>query len=465
MNRTKIVCTIGPASCDYKIIKEMVLAGMDVARFNMSHGTHEFHHNAISIVKQVRKELGLPVSIMIDTKGPEIRIRQFENGTIVLKKNDKFILTTNKVIGNHDIVSVTYSKLPALINKGDHILINDGFIELVVVDKNATDILTKVVVGGVLSNNKSINLPSVDLQMEYLSDNDKKDILFAVQEDADILSISFVNNTNDVSDVRKYLKKIGGEQLLICSKIESAQGVAHMDEIIDASDGVMVARGDLGVEVDFEKIPWVQKELIKRCNHKGKFTITATQMLESMIHTNRPTRAEISDVANAILDGTSALMLSGETSTGDHPALVVKTMQKIATECEKTMKHELQLFESNNVSESIGYAAADLAESLNAKCIICVTKTGHTAKCISRFRPNIAIIACTPNTKAYYKLPIYYGVMPVLDKEYRETDKMLESARVQTYKAGFVKKGDLVVQTSGSCCHTSETNTLHVTKI
>ena len=465
MNKTKIVCTIGPASSNYKTIKEMVLAGMDVARFNMSHGSHESHHEAIQIVKQVREELGFPVSIMIDTKGPEVRIKQFENGSIVLKKNDKFTLTTKNILGNKTCVSITYAKLPSLLKKGDRMLLNDGFIELVVLSTTATDILTRVVCGGELSNNKSINIPGVDLNMAYLSENDKKDIVFAVMEEADILAISFVNNYNNVKDVRKYLKKIGNENMLICSKIESKQGVDNMDEIIDASDGVMVARGDLGVEINFERIPWVQKELIKRCNNKGKFSITATQMLESMIHANRPTRAEISDVANAILDGTSALMLSGETSSGENPVLTVKTMQKIANECEKTLNVELPIFESSNISESIGYAAADLSMSLKSKAIICVSQTGLTAKCISRFRPQCIIIACTPRIKTYHQLAIYYGVMPVMDKEYSDIDKMLKSARYQAEVEGLVKKGDLVVQTSGSCCEQFGTNTLHVTKI
>ncbi len=465
MNKTKIVCTIGPASSDYKTIKEMAMAGMDVARFNMSHGTHESHHKAIEIVKQVREDLGLPISIMIDTKGPEIRIKQFEHGNIVLKRNAKFILTTKNILGNNDVVSVTYSKLPEILKVGDRILLNDGFVELMVVDKNSTDVLTKVVVGGSLSNNKSINIPGVDLKMPYLSETDKKDINFAVDEDADILAISFVNCANDVFEIRKLLKKLNCENMLICAKIESRQGVSNMDEIIQVSDGVMVARGDLGVEVNFEKIPWLQKELIKKCNDCGKFTITATQMLESMIHTNRPTRAEISDVANAILDGTSALMLSGETSSGDHPALVVKTMQKIASECEKTLKTEIRSFESKNISESLGFAAVDLADSLKAKAIICVTQTGFTAKCISRFRPSNIIVACTPSKKAYNQLAVYFGVMSVMDKQYKDTDKMLESARLQAEACGFVKKGDLVVQTSGNACGLSGTTTLHVSKI
>ena len=465
MNKTKIVCTIGPASSDYKTIKELALAGMDVARFNMSHGTHESHHQAIEIVKQVREELGLPISIMIDTRGPEVRIRQFEHGNVVLKKNDEFILTTKNIIGNNNVVSVTYSKLPEMIKKGDKILINDGLIELLVLDKNATDILTKVLVGGTISNNKSINIPDVDLNMPYLSETDKKDISFAVKENADILSISFVNQVNDILDIKKFLKKIGGEEILICSKIESVQGVENMDEIIHCSDGVMVARGDLGVEIPFEKIPWVQKTLIKKCNKEGKFTVTATQMLESMIHSNRPTRAEISDVANAIIDGTSAIMLSAETSSGDHPALVVRTMQKIASECERTQHSTVEAFESKNISESIGFAAVDLAESLNAKAIISVTQTGFTAKCISRFRPNRFIIACTPNKKTFNQLAIYYSVMPVMDKMYKDTDKMLESARLQSFKAGFIKKGDLVVQTSGNCYSVNGTSTLHVSKI
>lgn len=465
MNRTKIVCTLGPASADYKTIKEMVLSGMNVARLNMSHGTHESHHAIIENVKKVREDLGVPVAIMVDTKGPEIRIKQFAEGKVMLKQNAKFVLTTHSIVGDETAVAVSYAKLPAIVNKGDRLLLNDGLIELVVLDKNATDVLTKVTVGGILSNNKSINLPGISYEMPYLSENDKKDITFAVQENADILSISFVNNADNVQDIRKLLKKLGDTNMLVCSKIESEQGVQNMDSIIDASDGVMVARGDLGVEIDFARIPYIQKEIIKKCNEKGKFTITATQMLESMVHSNRPTRAEISDVANAIIDGSSSVMLSGETSSGDHPALVVKTMERIAHECEKTIKSELKMFETNNITKSLGYAAADLALSLHAKAIISVTKTGYSTSCITRFRPNCPVLAFTPIRKTYNQLSIYYGAIPLMDKEYTDTDDMLASARQIAKCQGLLKRGDLVIQVSGSPQSNCGANNIQVSEV
>ncbi len=452
MNRTKIVCTIGPACSDVETLKEMMLAGMDVARFNMSHGTHESHKELIDKVKQARFELGLPVAIMLDTKGPEIRIRQFKNGKVMLKKGQNFAITTENVIGDETIVSVTYDKLPTIVRKGTKILLNDGFIELVVMSKTPTVIYTEVVVGGELSNNKSINIPSVELNMEYLSENDKKDLAFGVSEGVDCYSISFVNSAKDVNDVRKYLEGLGVKDSFIISKIESAKGVEKMEEIIEASDGVMVARGDMGVEIPFEKLPHIQKLMIAKSNELGKYSITATQMLESMVHTNRPTRAEISDIANAIYDGTSAIMLSGETSAGEHPVLAVETMQKIANETENTIDYQNQLSKfvpTNDVTCALGYAACALSSSLNAAAILVTTNTGASAECISRFKPNSPIIALTPNYNIFFRLGMLWGVTPILDKTYYNTDELLESARQKALQFKVVKKGDIVIQTAG----------------
>ncbi len=468
MNRTKIVCTIGPACSDIETLKSMMLAGMDVARFNMSHGTHESHKQLIDLVKQARFELGLPVAIMLDTKGPEIRIKQFKKGKIMLKKGQDFALTTENVEGDETIVSVTYNRLPSIVKKGTRILLNDGLIELVVTGKTNTVIYTEVDVGGELSNNKSINIPSVELNMEYLSINDKNDLAFGVQNGVDCYSISFVNSAQDVQDVRNYLASLGEKDAFIISKIESAKGVERMDEIIRASDGVMVARGDMGVEIHFEKLPAIQKEMIKIANDLGKYSITATQMLESMVTNVRPTRAEISDVANAIYDGTSAIMLSGETSAGKNPVLAVETMQKIATEAENSINYSnpiANLHFAKDITSGIGYAGCALASSLNAQAILVTTNTGASAISISRFKPECPIIALTPNYKVYFKLSMLWGVYPILDKVYFNTDELLKSAREKAKQNKLVKSGDLVIQTAGVITGSTGSNMLVVSEI
>lgn len=468
MNRTKIVCTIGPACSDIETLKSMMMAGMDVARFNMSHGTHESHKQLIDLVKQARFELGLPVAIMLDTKGPEIRIKQFKKGKIMLKKGQDFALTTENVEGDETIVSVTYNRLPSIVKKGTRILLNDGLIELVVTGKTNTVIYTEVDVGGELSNNKSINIPSVELNMEYLSINDKSDLAFGIQNGVDCYSISFVNSAQDVQDVRNYLASLGEKDAFIISKIESAKGVERMDEIIRASDGVMVARGDMGVEIHFEKLPAIQKEMIKIANDLGKYSITATQMLESMVTNVRPTRAEISDVANAIYDGTSAIMLSGETSAGKNPVLAVETMQKIATEAENSINYSnpiADLHFAKDVTSGIGYAGCALASSLNAQAILVTTNTGASAMSISRFKPECPIIALTPNYKVYFKLGMLWGVYPILDKVYFNTDELLKSAREKAKQNKLVKSGDLVIQTAGVITGSTGSNMLVVSEI
>lgn len=468
MNKTKIVCTIGPACSDIETIKDMIRAGMDVARFNMSHGNHESHRELINLVKQARYEMGLPVAIMLDTRGPEIRIKQFKNGKVNLVQGQDFALTIENTIGDESIVSVTYDKLPSIVKKGTKILLNDGLIELKVKSVSAKIIYTTVSVGGELSNNKSINIPSVELNMEYLGDVDKKDLAFGVQMGVDAYAISFVNSENDVKVVRDYLKSLGEDNAFIISKIESAKGVQHMKKIIAESDGVMVARGDMGVEIAFEKLPQVQKDIISSSKELGKYTITATQMLESMVTNTRPTRAEISDVANAIYDGTSAIMLSGETSAGKHPVLAVETMNRIASETESVIDHEKVLANyvpTNNVTCGVGYAACALASSLNAKAILVTTSTGSSAVSICRFRPSCDIVALTPNLKTYYKLGMLWGVTPLLDQTYYNTDELLESARNQAKKFKCVKKGDVVIQTAGIMTGSTGSNMIVVSEI
>lgn len=468
MNKTKIVCTMGPSCNDLETIKDMMRAGMNVARFNMSHGTHESHKAQMDLVKQARYELGLPVAIMLDTKGPEIRIRQFTNGSVDLKEGQSFALTTERLMGDETIVSVTYDKLPTIVKEGTKILLNDGLIELTVTSVTEQIVHTTVTVGGVLSNNKSINIPSVELNMTYLSDIDKSDIAFGVEQEVDCYSISFVNSARDVEDVRKFLHECGEDHPFIISKIESLKGVERMDEIILASDGVMVARGDMGVEIPFEKLPRTQKKMIALANKYGKLSITATQMLESMVHNTRPTRAEISDVANAIYDGTSAIMLSGETSAGDHPVLTVQTMRKIANENEngETSKDFLDGYSSaSDVTSGLGYAACALAQSLNIGTIIASTTSGRTALSVSRFKPNATIIALTQNLKVYYKLGMFWGVQPILEKTFFNTDELLESARKKAKQFKYVNSGDLVIQVAGNISKNSGSDMLVVTKI
>lgn len=465
MRKTKIVCTIGPSSANLNTLKQMILAGMNVARFNMSHGTHESHHESIELVKRARDELGVPVAIMIDTKGPEIRVGKFQDGVAKIKKGDKFVLTTRNVVGNEQGVSVSLPTFNNIVKQGDKILINDGLIKLEVEAISGSDVLCKILVGGEITNHKSINIPGVDLDADYLSEVDKKDILFGIKEEADIFSISFVSCVEDVLDVRKFLKKHKYEdKCLICSKIESRKSVENMDDIISVSDAIMVARGDLGVEVEFEKIPYIQKKLISKCLAQGKPIITATEMLESMINNIRPTRAEISDIANAVLDGTSALMLSGETSAGKYPVLSVETMSKIAEECERTINYDKihDFSYSNNVSASIGYAACELSKTLQAKAIIVATNSGFASRCVSRFRPTCQIIACTPHYNVYNQMSLNWGVIPIMDKVYTDTDSLLQSSKLMAHHHRLVKRGDVVVQTAATTAGGNGSNLLLV---
>lgn len=449
MNRTKIVCSIGPASSEVDILEKMIDAGMNVARFNMSHGTHESHKLLIENVKQARLNKNKPIAIMIDTKGPEIRVKQFKNDKVNLKENALFTLTTEDVIGTQNKVSITYKDLPQKLKIGTQILLNDGNIELKVNDIKEKDIICTVVHGGELSNNKSINIPGVKTDMPYLSEKDKEDLKFAKEMKADYLAISFVNSPKDVLDIRKYLKSIDFQDVQIISKIESEEGVKNYDKILKVSDGIMVARGDLGVEIDFVKIPILQKEFIKKCNHSGKLVITATQMLESMITNSRPTRAEISDVANAIFDGTTAIMLSGETASGNFPVKTVETMKSIAEETENYTQQANINITTHNDSKSIGYAAYAMSKTDNVKAIVVVTKSGETAKNISSFHPNLPIIACTPSEEVFNKMSLYYGVVPILDKTYTSMHEINSSSLKKALETKIVSKGNKVVLVSG----------------
>jgi len=453
MRKTKIVCTLGPATGSLDILKRMIRAGMDVARINFSHGTHEDHARTIALVKQARAELGVPLAILQDTKGPEIRIKTFKTGSVTLHDGALFTLTTEEVEGDEKRVTIGYNKLPRLLSPGAKILVNDGFIELKVEKLTATDIICRVIEGGVLSNRKSINLPDYEIDMPYLSKADELDILFGIEHDVDYVAASFVRDASDVKEIRSLLNRNGGENIHIISKIENRQGVNNIDSIIAESDGIMVARGDMGVEIPYEELPPIQKHIIKRCYLAGKKVITATQMLESMITSSRPTRAEISDVANAVYDGTSATMLSGETAVGKNPVNTIAVMANIATHAEDNINYKKRLKETEvqikSLTDAVCHSTCTAAEELNAAAILVVTQSGRSARMISRFRPHMPIIACVTEEKSYHQMSINWGIVPVRAKMQTNTDRLIAHAIQLAKSTGIVRKGDTVVITAG----------------
>ncbi len=455
MKKTKIVCTLGPASRNEKEIEAMLKNGMNVARLNFSHGTHEYHEENIETFRRVRDRLNMPAAIMLDTKGPEIRLGDFETEKVELKKGDTFTLTSRDILGTKEIVSITYKDLPEQLVKGNKVLIDDGKVTLEVVNVLDKDIICNVVVGGEISNHKGVNVPNVHLNFDYLSEKDKADLSFGVKHDVDFIAASFVRSKEDVIAIRHYLDYMGGKDIRIISKIENNEGIENFDEILKYSDGIMVARGDMGVEVEYERLPGLQKQFIRKCYQSGKVVITATQMLESMIHNTTPTRAEITDVANAIFDGTSAIMLSGETAMGDHPAKVVKTMARIAKQAEADarrmrvydgIQHDNDIDDTTN---AICDAACTTAEDLNAKVIIAVTKSGHTARCVSKYRPSVPIVVPTPSEKTYHQLALTWGVYPIRAIYQPNTSLLFDHAIACAKMGGFVKENDRVVITAG----------------
>ncbi len=455
MRKTKIVCTIGPASRDPEILKEMLQAGMNVARVNFSHGTHDEHRETIAAFRSVRDQLGLPAAVLLDTKGPEIRIRDFERGEEILRDGQEFTITTRDVMGTQDIVSVTYRDLPKEVSPGKLVLINDGKIVIKVMETTETDVKGKVIHGGKISNHKGINLPDVNLSMQYISPQDREDILFGIENDVDYVAASFVRSASDVRAVRQLLDENGGQEIKVISKIESTQGIENFEEILQLSDGIMVARGDMGVEVAYEKLPGIQKRFIRRCVQSGKIVITATQMLESMITSPIPTRAEITDVANAVFDGTTAVMLSGETAAGQFPVEAVRTMAKIAEQAEEdqptvpgrdTIWHEMDALD---VTNAVGHAACTLAKDIKAGAIMAITKTGYTAKRMSKFRPSIMIIGATPYEKTYHQLALVWGVSPIMANYRYEIEELFGHCARKAIRAGLIKGGDKVVITAG----------------
>ena len=411
MKKTKIVCTIGPSSNNEAMLKEMIKAGMDVARFNFSHGSHETQKENLDLVRKVRSEMGAAVATMMDTKGPEIRFRDFTNGKISLKKGQEFTLSTQEFLGDETRGSITYAGLPGDLHIGSMLLVNDGLIQLQVTDISGTEIKTKVLVPGDILNHKGINAPGAELKMPFISEQDRKDILFGIEQDYDYIALSFVRTARDVEAVRAILD-FSGSKMKIIAKIESTQGVENLDAILAAADGLMVARGDMGVELPPEQVPYIQKQMIAKANAAGKITICATQMLESMTHNPRPTRAEVGDVANAVYDGATAVMLSGESAAGEYPLESVRMMAKIAEETEKHLHNVYQAVDDSQRS-IVGKAACDLADVLGVEKIIVYTDTGRSPAVVSQIKPKTPIIVMTRNEKVYYQSALLYGVEPV----------------------------------------------------
>ena len=453
MRKTKIICTIGPASENEETLRELMLAGMNVARFNFSHGTHEEQKQKLAKVIKISSELNLPVATLLDTKGPEIRLRDFEGGKAELESGQLFILTTEEMLGTSEKAAITYKNLKNDIEVGSTILIDDGKIEMTVEKIEGEEIHCRVVNGGKVSNHKGINAPGAQLSMPFISDVDYEDIKFCAQMGYDFLAASFVRSKEDILEVRKILDEFGSKAQVI-AKIENMQGIENLDEILEVSDGIMVARGDMGVEVPLEEVPSLQKMMIKKAVAQGKHVITATQMLESMITNPRPTRAETADVANAIYDGTTAIMLSGESAAGAYPVEAVKTMAKIAERTEEDIdyKGRLQKITTNgeyDITTAISHATCTTAMDLNAAAIITVTMSGFTANMISRYKPGCPIIGCSVNPRVCRQLNLAWGVQPLLMMKEETADDLFEDAEHLAVKAGYLKKGDIAVLTAG----------------
>ena len=467
MRKTKIICTIGPSSDNEAVLTKMCHAGMNVARLNFSHGTHEEHKEKIDMIKRVREKLNLPIAIMLDTKGPEYRIKTFKDKKITLSEGDKFTFTTEDIVGDETRVSVTYENLIDELNVGDRILVNNGLVICEVEELNGSDAVCKVIAGGELSDRKSMHFPNKVLLGEYLSEQDKADLLFGIKNKVDFVAASFVSTKNDIASLRSFLNENGGEDIDIIAKIENRAGVDNIDEICDIADGVMVARGDLGVEIPFVEVPAVQKFLIKKCRLLGKRVITATEMLESMITNPRPTRAEISDVANAVYDGSSALMLSGETAAGKYPVAAVKSMAEICEFTEQGIDYKEWFrttdYRIKNNLDAVSHATCSMAIDVKAKCIVVNSKSGRTARMVSRFRSPCDIIGMTTDERAWRKLNLSWGVIPAMSEEYSSIEVVFYQALKTAAKLLSLKTGDNVVLTGGQINGTpGNTNTIKV---
>ena len=468
MRKTKIVCTLGPATNDVEIMKQLIQNGMDAARINFSHGTYETHAETIAKLKQAREELNAPIPLILDTKGPEIRVKTFKEDKVRLEEDATFTLTTRDVEGDVNIVSVTYADLPKDVHRGSRILIDDGLIELKVEDITETNVVCKVINGGVVKSRKGVNLPGVEVNLPSLMEKDIEDLKFGVENGFDIVAASFIRSAEDVLKIRRVLEENGGGQMHIISKIENQQGVENIDKILEASDGIMVARGDLGVEIPPEEVPLVQKILIAKANRIGKPVITATQMLESMVHSPRPTRAEANDVANAIFDGSDAIMLSGETAAGAYPLEAVATMARIALKAESAVDYAAKLANTTeparvNITNAISMAACATAAELKTAAITTVTKSGFTARMISRYRPACPLIASTSDETVWRQMNLIWGCKPMLYTGELPRGGVFDTALEIAVKSGLLKNGDTVVSALGMPLGFSgATNTLRV---
>ena len=467
MRKTKIVCTIGPSCSDRETLIAMCRAGMNVARLNFSHGDHAGHLKSIETIKSVRTELDMPIAIMLDTKGPEYRIKTFKNGKVMLKAGDTFAFTQEEIEGDEHRVSVTYKNIVNELNAGDRILLNNGLIAFEVTDFTDTDVICKVTVGGELSDRKSMSFPGKVLNQPYLSEQDKKDLLFGIENDIDFIACSFVSRKQDLLDVKEFIEANGAKDIDLIAKIENRSGVDNIEEICTVCDGIMVARGDMGVEIPFEELPAIQKMLITKCRLLGKRVITATEMLESMIHNIRPTRAEISDVANAVYDGTSAVMLSGETAAGSYPVLAVETMAKIAEETEKNISYDKRFrtaqFNIRNTVDAISHATCGMAIDIGSDVIAVCSLSGTTVRMVSRFRCPADILGVTTDRKTWRKLSLSWGVTPVMCETFNSIDVLFYTAAKLAKQVFSLEDGEKIIITGGITNGTSgNTNLIKV---
>ncbi|MBE6029549.1 MAG: pyruvate kinase [Clostridiales bacterium] len=451
MKATKIVCTLGPASEDAQVMEAMLQAGMNVARINCSHGSHEEHLEKIETFREVCGKLNIPASVLLDTKGPEIRLGTFAEGKVLLQKGQQFVLRGSiEIPGTAEGVGITCGALAAEVRPGTRILVDDGRIRMEVEEVRGGDIVCRVLDEGYVSTKKGVNVPDIHLPMDYLSEQDKADLLFGIRTEVDFIAASFVRTAEDVRDVREFLDAHGGSNISIISKIENPEGIREFEKILEASDGIMIARGDMGVEVDYATLPGIQKKFIRLCRQKGKPVITATQMLESMVNEPMPTRAEITDVANAVFDGTSAVMLSGESAAGKYPAQSVAVMTRILEQAEIDMQnYRVYDPEEADVSTAIGHAACQAAADIDAKALIAITCSGYTARMISRFYPKQPIIAATPESRTARQMAIIRGAYPYMTKTETDFDQLTHAAIEGAWEMGFVSAGDRVVITAG----------------
>ena len=451
IKKTKIVCTLGPVSENEETLRELIKNGLNVCRLNFSHGSHEEHKGRMDLVKKLREELNMPTAILLDTKGPEIRTGKFDAPEVLLEEGQTFTITMKDVMGNKEMCTVSYKGLANDVKTGDTILIDDGLVGLTVKEVNGDDIVCEVQNSGIVKNHKGVNVPGVKVNLPAITEKDRSDIEFGIEQGIDFIAASFVRKVSDVLAIREILEENNATHIKIISKIENQEGVDNLDEIIEVSDGIMVARGDLGVEIPTEEIPVVQKLMIKKCNEAGKPVITATQMLDSMIRNPRPTRAEVTDVANAIYDGTDAIMLSGETAAGKYPVEAVKTMATIAKRAEETIRNKKgQVNRSNNVTDAISYATCATARDLEARAILSATASGHTARMVSKFRPDCPIVATTNNEGVRRQLSLTWGVHPVMTENCQNTDQIIESSIEAAKAANYLNTNDLVVITAGA---------------